>query len=184
MFAVVYDACVLYPSITRDVLIRVAQEGTVRARWTDHILGEMFGNLRKNRPELDPQRLERTRAKMNEAIEDVLVTGYEPLIPSLHLPDPDDRHVLAAAIRADAQVIVTSNLRDFPSSELDVFGIEAKGPDDFMVDQFYLNEGAVRRVITLIAESRRTRGRGCTEADICRELEKAGLVQLPALLRG
>ena len=99
-FAVVYDACVLYPSIVRDVLMRVAIEGTVHAHWSDQILDEVFRNLKKNRPDLDPAKLDRTRSLMNMALEDANVTGYESIIDGLVLPDPDDRHVLAATIRA------------------------------------------------------------------------------------
>lgn len=109
-FTVIYDANVLYPNLLRDLLIRVAQAGLVRARWTDEILGEVFRNLTKNRPDLDPERLVRTRTLMNEAIRDVLVTGYEPLVEVLDLPDPDDRHVLAAAIKVGAQTIITNDL--------------------------------------------------------------------------
>ncbi|HET7385488.1 MAG TPA: hypothetical protein VFJ19_02340 [Nocardioidaceae bacterium] len=77
-FVVVYDANVLYPSTLRDLLIRVAQAGLVQAKWTDQILDEVFGNLAANRPDLDPQRLARTRDLMNRAVRDCLVTGYEP----------------------------------------------------------------------------------------------------------
>ena len=101
-FVAVYDASVLYPSTTRDLLIRIAQAGLVQARWTDAILDEVFTNLAKNRPDLNPVKLGRTRELMAGAIRDVLVVGYEPLIDALDLPDPDDRHVLAAAIRARA----------------------------------------------------------------------------------
>lgn len=65
---------------------------------------------------------------------DALVTGYEPLIGGLKLPDPDDRHVLAAAIRSRSDVIVTSNLRDFPADVLQEFGIEAQHPDEFVLN--------------------------------------------------
>jgi hypothetical protein len=95
-FVVVYDACVLYPSTLRDLLIRIAQTDLVQAKWTDRILDEVFGNIEKNRPDLDPDRLLRTRSLMNAAIADVLVADYEPLIGAVHLPDHDDRHVLAA----------------------------------------------------------------------------------------
>src|SRR5450759_1201889 len=103
-FVVIYDANVLYPSTLRDVLIRLAQTGLVQAKWTETIL--------------DETRLQRTRNLMNLAVRDAVVTGYEPLIGSLNLPDLDDRHVLAAAIRARAQIIVTFNLRDFPPEAL------------------------------------------------------------------
>ncbi|MDR3360146.1 MAG: PIN domain-containing protein [Bifidobacteriaceae bacterium] len=111
---IVYDANVLYPSTLWDVLIRVGLAGLACPKWTERILDEVFRNLRANRPDLDSTRLVRTRRLMNDAIRDVTVTGYEHLIDQLNLPDPDDRHVLAAAIHAEAQVIVTRNLRDFP----------------------------------------------------------------------
>ena len=105
-FTVVYDADVLYPSTLRDLLIRLAQAGLVQAKWTDQILDETFRNTQRNRPDLDPRNLDRTRELMLRAVRDCLVKGYEPLIDVLDLPDPDDRHVLAAAIKARAQLIV------------------------------------------------------------------------------
>lgn len=116
-FIVIYDANVLYPNSLRDLLIRVAQAGLVEAKWTEKILDETFSSLRRVRTDLDPAKLDRTRQLMNRAIRDVLVTGYEPLVEVLDLPDPDDRHVLAAAITARAQVIVTDNLKDFPGRD-------------------------------------------------------------------
>ena len=94
-----YDACVLYPSVVRDVLIRVAIEGTVRAHWSDRILDEVFRNLKKNRPDLDPAKLDRTGVSWRRHLRDANVTGYESIIDGLVLPDPDDRHVLAAAMQ-------------------------------------------------------------------------------------
>jgi hypothetical protein len=76
--------------------------------------------------------LARTRALTNAAVRDCLVTGYDDVIDSLTLPAADDRHVLAAAIRAGAEVIVTYNLKDFPAETLAKFGIEAQHPDDFL----------------------------------------------------
>lgn len=172
-FVVIYDANVLYPSTLRDLLIRVAQAGLVQARWTHQILDETFDNLRKNRPELPDEALSRTRKLMICAIRDCLVTGYEPLIDSLDLPDPDDRHVLAAAIRARAQVIVTENLSDFPSSSLDRWDIEAKSPDDFLLDQIHLDRKVVWSCAQQIADSwRRPPG---TVADVLAGLQRNGL---------
>lgn len=138
-FVVIYDANVLYPSLLRDVLIRVAQRGLVQARWTDKILDEVFVNLMLNRTDLDEVRLVRTRELMNMSIRDVVVRDYESLIQVVTLPDENDRHVVAAAIKTGAQLIVTSNLRHFPSIELSRWDIEAKHPDDFLVDQFHLD---------------------------------------------
>jgi len=110
-FIVVYDADALYPNTLRDLLIRIAQlPYLVQAKWTDQILDEMIRALQKNRPDVSNEKASRLRELMNAAVRDCLVTGYEPLIPSLELPNPDDRHVLAAAIKVKAHVIVTQNL--------------------------------------------------------------------------
>ena len=141
-FVVIYDACVLYPAPLRDLLIHLAVTGLFSARWTNHIHDEWTHSLLRKRPDLR-DRLARTRALMDEAVEDCLVTGYEPLIGGVDLPDPNDRHVLAAAIRAGAQLIVTFNKRDFPTDKLEPYDIEAIDPDQFIVEQMELHEGAV-----------------------------------------
>jgi predicted nucleic acid-binding protein len=114
-----------------------------RARWTDQIHAEWIRNLLAQRPDLKPDQLERTRNLMNSHVRGCLVTGYEALIDGLSLPDPDDRHVLAAAIRTRASVIVTFNLEDFPTAALEPFGIEAQHPDEFITHLIDLNPGAV-----------------------------------------
>jgi predicted nucleic acid-binding protein len=80
------------------------------------------------------EQLDRTSSFMDRAVPDALVSGYESLIEGLRLPDPDDRHVLAAAIKCNASVLVTFNLRDFPKDVLDIFDVEAMHPDDFIAD--------------------------------------------------
>ena len=113
---VIYDANVLYPSTLRDVLIRVGLTRLVQPKWTDLIIEEVFGNLRANRPDLDPARLERTRRLMNDAIRDATVAGYEHLIDQLDLPDADDRHVLAAAIHAGRRRLSLGSCVTFPAT--------------------------------------------------------------------
>lgn len=180
-FIVVYDASVLYPSVLRDVLIRVAQRGLVQAKWTEKILDEVFDSLHENRPDIGLDRLDRTRKFMNEAVRDVVVDGYESLIDGVDLPDPDDRHVLAAAIRSHAQMIVTANIKDFPASELEKWNIEAKHPDDFLVDQFYLDGIAMHVITQQIADSYTSRS--WTQRDVVDALARGGLTQAAALLR-
>ena len=106
-FTALYDACVLYPAPLRDLLMRLALTDLFRARWTDAIHEEWIRNVLANRSDLKREQLERTRDLMNAHVRDCLVTGHENLIEGLNLPGPDDRHVLAAAIRAGAGVIVT-----------------------------------------------------------------------------
>lgn len=142
-FVVVYDACVLYPAPLRDLLLRVARTGIVRARWSNAILDECFSNILANRPDLTREKLARTRELMVAAVPDCLVEGFEELIDGLDLPDPDDRHVLAAAVRAGAQTIVTFNLKDFPAALTEKYGVEAQHPDDFVYDLIDLAPAAV-----------------------------------------
>ncbi|MDT8321827.1 MAG: PIN domain-containing protein [Xanthomonadales bacterium] len=142
-FVVVYDACVLYPAPLRDLLIRLATTRLFAARWSNQIHEEWIRNVQAKRPDLHRAQLERTRDFMNDAVPDCLVSGHERLVPALDLPDPDDRHVLAAAIMAHAQMIVTFNLRDFPPEKLEPFGIEAIHPDRFIECQMDLREAAV-----------------------------------------
>ncbi len=137
-FTVLYDACVLYPAPLRDLLMHIAVTDLYRAKWTDAIHDEWTRNVLKNRPDLMPEQLQRTRDLMNSHAQDCLVTGYERLIDAITLPDPDDRHVLAAAIRAGADIIVTFNLNDFPEKYLMPYGIEAQHPDDFLTLQLDL----------------------------------------------
>ena len=146
-FAVVYDANVLYPAPLRDLLMHLALAGLYRARWTDRIHDEWICNLLANRPELSRDRLERTRRLMNTNVRDALVTGYEPLIDGLDLPDADDRHVLAAALQAGAEVIVTANLKDFPPSILDPLGVAAWHPNHFVCDLLDRSPASVVRAV-------------------------------------
>jgi hypothetical protein len=154
-FTVVYDACTLYPAPLRDLLMRLAQSGLVRARWSERILDECFRSIEHERPDLTPAALLRTRTLMCAAVADCLVSGYEDLERSIDLPDADDRHVVAAAVRCGAQTIVTYNLRDFPDRALAPFGIEAKHPDDFVLDAIGISAGTVVSAVTAQAEALR-----------------------------
>lgn len=180
-FIVVYDANVLYPNSLRDLLIRVAQAGLVQAKWTEKILDETFDNLKQKRPDLDPTKLDRTRQLMNRAIADVLVADYEPLIDVLDLPDLDDRHVLAAAIKANAQLIVTENTKDFPPGTLSAWNIEARNADDFMLDLIDLNQQTVYAQVQRMADARQNPP-GTVE-DVLDSLEHVGLLGSVAALR-
>jgi predicted nucleic acid-binding protein len=180
-FVVLYDANVLYPNTLRDLLIRIAQGGLVQAKWTEEILDEVFRNLKENRPELDSAKLERTRELMNFSVRDCLVTGYQPLIEILDLPDPGDRHVLAAAIKARAQVIVTDNLKDFPAGKLAAWNVEAKDADAFVLDQIGLRKSLVYGAVQQIADSRHKPP--MIVGDVLAELEHNGLLESVAALR-
>ena len=180
-FVIVYDACVLFPAPLRDLLIRLAQTGVVRARWSERILDEVFRNILRVRPELKPEQLERTRALMNQAIPDVVVDGFESIEAGLSLPDVDDRHVLAAAIRSGAQTIVTFNLKDFPDETLAAYGVEAVDPDTFVVDLIDLAPGVVLSVVDEQAKALKSPPR--TTLELIDTLESNGLRRTAAKLR-
>ena len=151
LFIVVYDSCVLYPAPLRDLLMRLAMTGLYQAKWTEEIHKEWMRNLLKNRPDLTRERLENTRSKMDLHATDCLINEYEDLIEGLHLPDPHDRHILAAAIKASAQTILTYNLSDFPSKSISKYGIAAQHPDEFLR---HLLDLAPAKVIRTVQETR------------------------------
>ena len=179
-FVVVYDACVLYPAPVRDMLMEIAISDLVQAKWTDRIHEEWTFNLVKHRPEIE-KRIQRTRTLMDAAIPDALVRDYESLIDGITLPDPGDSHILAAAIKCGAQIIVTANLKDFPQAYLAPYGIEAVHPDEFIEHQFGLNQGAV------IACAKRIRARlqnpGKSAEEYLEILSSSGLAVTAGLLR-
>lgn len=105
----VLDACVLYPQSLRDLLLRLAEAGRYQVLWTDRILSEMSGAILRNREDLDQCKMERLVAAMKDAFPEACVDGWEPLESSM-LNHEKDRHVLAAAVRSRADVIVTSNM--------------------------------------------------------------------------
>ena len=177
----VYDANILYPAPLRDLFVRIAQTGLVRAKWTDTIHDEWIRNVLKDNPNLSAERLARTRSLMNAAVRDCLVPGYEDLIDSLSLPDPDDRHVLAAAIRAGAEVIVTSNLKDFPAEALTQFDIEARHPDDFLIELMDLAPDVICAAVKRQREALRNPPK--TAEELLATLESQGLPQTVARLR-
>jgi hypothetical protein len=142
-FTAVYDACVLYPAPLRDFLMWLALSGRFRARWTQEIHREWKRNLLKNRTDLTIEQLDRTSELMDRAIPDACVYDFEDLITGLSLPDTNDRHVLAAAIRCGAGVIVTFNLKDFPDTCLAPYGVEAQHPDEFVENLFHLDQAVV-----------------------------------------
>ncbi len=170
---VVYDACVLYPAPLRDLLMSLTQSGLFQARWTEQIHREWMENLLRNSPHLTRERLERTRDKMNAAVRDCLVEDYEPLIETLDLPDADDRHVLAAAIASGASRIVTFNLKDFPLSRLQTYGVVAQHPDEWVSD--LLQRDALRVCLAVAQQRARLRDPARTVEELLETFVLQGL---------
>ena len=158
----------------------LALSGAFRARWSAQIHDEWKRNLLENRPDLTSDQLDRTICMMNDAVPGAAVTEYESLVEGLVLPDPDDRHVLAVAIRSNASVIVTFNQNDFPATALEPLGIEAQHPDEFAENLLDLDPAAV-----IAAAQRQRRQLKNPTIDVDRFLDnllRQGLVQTVKLL--
>lgn len=138
-FIALLDANVLYPAYLRDALLRLAEAEVYQVRWSREILDEMSRNILKNRPDLATESVERLVRFMEEAFPDAMVEGHESLIPAM-TNDPKDRHVLAAAIRGRCDVIVTSNVRDFPPDACDSYDMDVQTPDEFLRYQWEMED--------------------------------------------
>jgi predicted nucleic acid-binding protein len=169
-FRVVLDACVLYPMHLRDVLLQAAAEGLYQVYWSKEILDEATRNLIANLQIEEPKAV-RLLTMMSNAFPEAVVTDYEHLIDAMR-NDPKDRHVVAAAVKAGAQVIVTENVRDFtalPDS------VEAQTADEFLCNLFDLNPDRLILALEKIC-TRRTRPPNeigpLVDATLCTEFAK------------
>lgn len=142
-YTVVLDASVLFPNMKRDLLLRFFEADLYRARWTEKIHHEWLSNAKAKYPS-KTDRLDRTAQLVRKNFEDAWIEDgkYERYVELVELPDPEDRHVVAAAIECKASYIVTDNLKDFPEQELAKFDVEAGSADKFLSGTFdhYQNE--------------------------------------------
>lgn len=188
-FGVVLDACVIIPAAVRDTLLRAAEYRLYRVFWSEDILNEVGRNLVAHQL-TDEQQAARLVGQLRAAFPGSPVEGYQPLIP-LMPNDPKDRHVLAAAVKAGAQLIVTDNRVDFPSEALEPFGVDVQSPDEFLVHLFDLAPRLMARIVveqtadkrrqpTLISETLDTLASNAPEfVQRVRQLAGAILIQLP-----
>jgi predicted nucleic acid-binding protein len=165
---VVLDACVLYPPILRDTLLRAAEKDLYRVHWSGNILEELRRNIIENGAVTESKARNLIDAR-TEFFPEAATTGYESLIPMM-TNDHKDRHILATAVRAGAQFIVTDNIRHFPASALDPFGIASQTPDAFLTDLFYLDSDVMVQIIQEQAAD--YRNPPCTVDDILARLAK------------
>lgn len=177
-FPALLDTCVLYPAYLCDTLLRLAEAETYRPLWSADILVELRRNLVERG--ILAHRVDRRIGQMTQAFPDAMVTGYEHLVDSM-ANDPKDRHVLAAAVRANAEVIVTFNVRDFPEPALKPYDIRAVGPDDFLLDQLDLYPGLTVSVLEEQAASYRREP--TTVGGLLALLERSGLGRFAAEAR-
>lgn len=149
-YTAVLDACVLYPRLVRDVLLSLAHADLYTARWSADIEREWTVARLRNNPGTE-QGIEHALEQMRLAIPDCLITDYKDLTEGLALPDKDDCHVLAAAIRGHADAIVTVNVRHFPAEVLASYDIDLQTPDQFVLNQIMLQPA---RALTAIKNMR------------------------------
>jgi len=172
-FPALLDTCVLFPNYLNDTLLTQADAGTFRPLWSGGILEELGRNLREV-AHLSQQQVDHRIGRMRRSFPDAEVTGYEALIDGM-TNDPKDRHVLAAAVRGNVEVLVTFNLRDFPEAALKPFDIDAVHPDEFLLDQLDLYPGiALGCLEDQVNRYTRIKGPMSVE-ELLRPLEKAGV---------
>jgi predicted nucleic acid-binding protein len=146
-FPVFFDTNALFGAVQKDVILELAELGIFRPLWSRDVLDELERNLARL---VSPMAAAGRVAAMRDAFPDAMVSGYDALIPAMTC-DPKDRHVLAAAVKADAEVLVTFNLKDFPAESLAPFDLVVVHPDDFLLDQIDLYPFHVQRALEGIA---------------------------------
>jgi predicted nucleic acid-binding protein len=145
VFAVVLDACALFPASLRDILLRAADAGLYKLQFTDDIMEEVRRNLVLQR-NIPAEKAQRLIDVIKTHFPESLITHHHPLIEAMPI-NTKDRHVLAAAVAGKAQVIVTQNIKDFPESFLAPFEVKAQLPDEFLLQLLYLNPHVVINII-------------------------------------
>lgn len=151
-FTCVLDTCVIYPIDIRDILLWFAYFDLYRPKWSQTIFDELFNvMLDKGMPE---EKAKKQIERINAAFPDAMVNNYEVIIETLTLHDKRDCHVLAAAIKSDANLIVTNNLKDFDNEYLSRFGLYAKNADDFITDTIDLNTKLAKEAFTTMVAHR------------------------------
>lgn len=177
-FSVLLDACVLVPIALTDTLLRSADAGLFRPLWSERIIEEMVSAIEKARPDLPAGSARKRAASMDRAFDDACVIGWEELVDGIMLPDVDDRHVVAAAQRGRADLIVTSNLSDFPPAELAKLEIEVQHPDEFLLNQLDL---APDLLISVLSEqAKATRNPAITFENLLEKLARSGVPNFAA----
>lgn len=172
-YTALLDACVLVPIALADTLLRVAERELYRPLWSERILTEAADAVLEIHPDLPADVVAKRFAAMNDTFNDAPVQGWEVFEEAIALPDSDDRHVVAAAMRGRADAIVTANVRDFPEETLAPLEIAVVHPDDFLLDQLDL---APRVVLEVLREqAAHTRNPPLTPTDLLARLGRAGV---------
>lgn len=185
-YTALVDACVLAGALKRNLLLTLAEAEFFRLRWSGPILDETERAIEKillgKKVEDAAERAKRARAAMELAFEEACVADFDDFLSACNkLPDPNDRHVLAAAMKTQAATIVTENLKDFPEAVLSTLNIEARSPDDFIADTIALNTG---RAVTAIRKMReRFKKPEKTAEVLLLDMEAEGLISVVDILK-
>lgn len=171
-FTCVLDTNVIYPIDIRDLLFWFASYDLFTPKWSKHIFDEWESVMR--RKGIAEEEITKRLSKAQQAFPDALVDNYEPLVSSLELPDQRDRHVLAAAIKTNANIIVTNNMKDFPEAYLASFGLTAKTADDFITDTIDLNNELALEAFRAMVLNRTNPN--LDEFEVLNRLRKNGLI--------
>ena len=181
IYSSVIDACVIYPASIRDVLLSVAAEGVFKPYWSQMIHSEWKRNLLKNRSDLNQAKLDKTSLAMDQFFHGANQNDFQHLIDKLILPDINDRHVLALAIKTQSKYIVTKNLKDFPVSVLEQYNICAIDPDDFLIQ---LNKNFKMFLLEAMKKQRaRLKNPPLTVDEFIDSIENSGLVKFANYLK-
>jgi hypothetical protein len=178
---VILDANVLYPASLRSFLLYLAYNKIFQPKWTSQINDEWQRSLSCKLPDLTVEKLQRTTDAMNKAFPDALVTDFESIIDSLALPDTRDRHVLAAAIKAGGDYIITHNTKDFPQNVLAVYNLEAITPDKWVMR--LLDQDSEGVIESFHMQVRSLRNPPKTIEEVLESFAKCGMKQTSAKLR-
>lgn len=149
-FPALFDTNVLFGALLNDLILELADRGLYRPLWSADIMEELRRNLVEAGE--DPRLIRKRISTMTTYFPDAMVDGYASLIPTMTC-DPKDRHVLAAAVRGGAEVLVTFNVKDFPAESVAPFDVEVVQPDDFLLDQLDLHHAPTLRALVELVEA-------------------------------
>lgn len=176
-FPVFLDTNVLYPASLADTLLRLSELDVIRPHWSKDVMDELERNLADR---VGVRKAQRRRQTMEKAFPEAMVTGYEDMIEVMG-NDPKDRHVLAAAVHSDCELVVTFNTKDFPDEALAPHDLVAVHPDDFLLDQLDLYSGLV--MMALVRQAAETARPNLTPLQLIEYFEKLQLKGFAAMLR-
>jgi predicted nucleic acid-binding protein len=174
-YVALLDANVLHPAFVRGALLWLADEGLFQPRWSADIMLEWRRSVARRFPDIQGDWLDAKQGQMTEAFPSAEISDYEPFIQAVDLPDPDDRHVAAAAIMGRCNAIITANTKHFPAETLRSFQIEVVHPDDFIVNIIDLDQA---RALQACRRHRETlKNPRHTAAEFLERYRVAGLIQ-------